>query len=199
MSNKILVFDQEEFTSKFVDKFSNALLRMPILVEDNIVIINDELKFNIGEEEYSYKLNFVNTVEKNIFDIRKDLYERSFPIVSFSHRREESLSTSEISSLIENGMSLEEALLKTKTIEEKEDFKINRINITKDEFFLKNLEDETDERMYRLKLMPISIFLKRLRTGKLTPVEAGDLLKDKAIFIKKIYPEKEWNKVLNKK
>lgn len=200
MSNKILVFDKDEFIQRFVDKFSNALLRMPVLIEDNnCIILNDELKFTVNGEEFSYKLNFLQTVEKNIFEIRKDMSDRVFPIVAFSHKREESLSTKEINELLSKGVSLEEALSRTKEIVEKEIFVINRINITKDEFFLKNVEDETDERMYKLKTMPVSILLKRLRTGKLTPEEAGDLLEDKAIFIKKIYPEREWNKILNKK
>jgi len=119
-------------------------------------------------------------------------------MVEFSHKREESLSVNEVKKLLNEGTSLEEALLKTKIVEDIEFFKIKKVILRKDELILKNTKDPEDERIYKLSI-PVSILLKRLNYGKISSKEAGNIIKDKTISIKKLYPEQEWNRILKEK
>jgi len=192
MIDRVEILNRDDYLQKFSRKFENALRRMPILpekvtVRDNIVTILNE------EEEYTYKINFNKEVETLIFEIRQDLYDKWFPVITFSNRREERLSVSDIKRLIEDGIPLEEALTRTHVTEEVEEFKINRVVVNRDEVFIKSTKDPEDERMYRMN-MPVTIFLKRLREGRIS--NSGDFFEKKSVFVKKIYPEKEWNKIL---
>ena len=197
MSSKINVFDKENFIQEFIKKFENALMNMPFIPE-KVTLLESTLTVETKDKSFDFTIDFSKTPKENIFHIRNYLYETIFPVVEFSHKREDSLSVKEIKELIDQGVSLEEALLKTKITEKIEAFKIKKVLLRKDELILKSLQDPEDERIYTLS-MPVSILLKRIYDGKINSKQAGNLLIEKTLSIKKIYPEQEWNKILKEK
>ena len=194
MSMKIEVVDTKSFIKDFKSTFENALLNMPIL-PDSLKIIDISFTIIVEGREYVFELDCQETVKENIFRIRQALEDSCFPVILFTDVREESFSSYEIKEMLKQGVTLEDALSKVKVTSKYEKYIVHKVLVKQDRLILRNEANPEDEVLYQMS-MPVTIFLKRLREGSITPEQAGELLKEKTVFSKKIYPVQEWNKII---
>lgn len=182
--------DKEKFLQDFKRKFDNVLIKRPIRAEVHIIEPEVYIKVLGREDIIKFKFNYLESVKKNIHDLIELLTE-TFPIVTKTTIYEEDLPMEEVERLVaKNIYSLDEALLKKKSISETEDFRITKVIINRDEVFVQSLDTGKIFRYYFH--MPISVYLKRYREYLWTSEQAGDIFFEKAEFIEEIFPEEEW-------
>ncbi len=186
------VLDKNAYIKTFKKKFDNVLRKVPVQATAEIVEPKVTVSVITHEDDLVYELDYSIPVKENIFNIRKDLMMKTFPVFEVVESQEVPLSIEEKDALISEGMSVEEGLSKTKMVETKVHYLIEKVIIDRDEMIV--MERGTVENLrHRYKLnMPISIFLKRMRE-QWTPKEVSDNFKEKAKYVNRIFDEKSWD------
>lgn len=201
MENDIVArFDKEEFIQDFMKKMKSVLLRVPIKAEVRLIEPKVIISVLSRKDDLEYELDYTLPVKKNIFNIRKDLMDKTFPTFIVETFKEVPYSPDEQEKLIhEEGYSVETALSAKKKIVSRVRFKIDKVIIDHDKMIV--LELDTGKRfLFKLKRYPISIFLKNLRTkwvGEEGEIEAGAVFNQHSIFLERIYSEKEYAEMKN--
>ncbi len=197
MTESIELFNEEAFIKDFIKKLESILQKAPIQARAKIIKSRVEITVVGFDTPIIYNFNYNLSVKENIYLLKEKLYKERYPTIDIITRTQEKYTPTEIEQLISEGLSLSEALLKFKLVETKEVYKISRVLIPKDQIFIKNINDETDEKMYRMK-MPLSIFLKRMRS-KWTKEETSAMFEKNAEFIRIIYPLEVWKELNTEK
>ena len=120
MLEEYKVFNKKKFLEDFKRKFNNVIKKSPILakvevIEPDVSIFVESYDNNPIKYTFDYNLN----VKLNIYNIRKMLKEKVFPIIEIESIIEESFTSEEVEELIfKEGYNVDEALSSVKQIKE---------------------------------------------------------------------------------
>ena len=176
--------DMHRYRSEFKTRFTNFCHKAPFLIsffieEQRVRVIDEATSL-----EFSFEWNITIPVKKFIFQIKETLVQNGcYPIIIGTTQTSRDVTPDEVAEEMANGVPLKDTTLKVVTKELKK-FMIDKVVIFKDFFILKDL---LTGQLLQYKLDHKSvIFLKKLRTNKLLPEEAGNYFFKEAEFIRKL-------------
>lgn len=186
------VFDKERFINNFKYKMNNLFKKMPL--DATIKLTEPELSIQLAnkEEPIHYILDYNIPVKKNVYRIKQLLFP-FFPVLKYRKIQKRKATAEESERLINDGMSIEDALNYTFEDENIETYVIHRQIVDRNEVFIIRQEDGK-EFQYRLKnSFPVSIFLVNIRTKIYKDAfEAGEDFFKNSEFLQNIFKEDEY-------
>lgn len=180
--------DTKKFKTIFAKKFKNFCSKLPILLSYELLPNGVIIYEHYGEDEEDnketilhYEYDYLNTVQKNIYNIKKHLYNY-FPVLTQVVNEEKSASSEEVNKKIAEGqITLENVTAKGYWTTIEKLWEIEKIIVDRDEIFIRELESKTLYR-YRLKF-PVVTFLKRIRNKEMDSKEAWNFFINKAVLL----------------
>lgn len=196
--------DEKEFLGEFKKRFENFCNRVPLFLkpyftENKVILYNyKSLKEMEKEKLFEYEFNYGKDVKENIYEIRKQLSQNYYPIMSQIKEEETHYEPEVLNKMISEGnASLDDVtpsggLLKTQKI----DWRIEKVVIGDDTILLRNLKDN---RVYMAHLrMPVTTFLKTILSEVTDPFERWTLFERKHHNLQLFYEVDKQNKKLSK-
>lgn len=182
-----MLFKDEDYTTQdfievFDKKFSNFCDKAPIVLSYKLTPVGCQLRNLFNQDFYEHRFDFTREVSSNINDIKVWMLENWYPVMVKTGVEYEDYTAQEIEKImIEEGLTLEEALKrKNKKQEIREEWRIEKVILRRDELFVRNLSTDQFFR-YRMH-MPTTVFLQRIR-DRYTPEEAFKIFSEKSILI----------------
>ena len=176
----------EEFLRLFRKKFDNFCQKAPILISYQANNTHVLLQNIYSREQHLHNFDYTKDVSENIKEIKDFLLDNWYPVMESEIIETIPLSDTETEQMIEQGVSIEEAVLSTRTEKTVVPWRIEKILVRKDEIFVRNL---VTDRFFRFKMhMPVTIFLKRLRE-KYNPAYAFKVFLEKSEKLNEIYKD----------
>lgn len=188
----------KDFGTEFRKRFSSFAEKAPVIISYRCTDINCTVSAVINEDDYemkTFEFDFTVDVKSNIKEIKDWLVENVYPVIICEKINYSNYTTEEIKELVDSEQyPLQEALALKKEEKIIARWRIEKIIIKRDEFFLRDLDSD---KMFRYQLnMPTPIFLRKLRNKSYTPEQLGELFFDKAKILNEIY--KDFEKMPNK-
>ena len=173
--------DTYKYRAEFNSRFSNFCHKAPFLLSFAL----DEKEVKIIDETtsmvYSFDWDITMPVKKFIYHIKEALIDNGcYPIIIQTTREERDPTPEEIAEEMADGVPLEDTTLKVVTKIQKK-YLIDKVIIFKDIFILRDLVTK-ELSQYKLDRKSV-IFLRKLRTNKITAEEAGDIFFEEAQLI----------------
>lgn len=173
-----------EFEKEFAKRFTNFCNKSPVELSFKTTMTAVYVHEHKSNEVKEFPFDFSQNVKSNIKTIKDWLVENKYPVMVEIKEETRDLTTDEIKKLIEEeGVSEDEALMAKHSDISYMRWRIERVIVRRDEFFLRNLEENL---VYHYKMnMPCILFLKKFRE-KLDPFEAYELFSNRSTLIQKI-------------
>lgn len=177
------------YQSEFSSRFSNFCKKAPLLISFAL----DEHEIKVIDEAtsmvYSFQWNILLPVKKFIYQIKETLIENGcYPIIIKTTQSERNPTPEEVAEEMADGIPIEDTTVKV-IEEEQKKYLIDKVVIFKDSFILRDL-DTKELLHYTLENRSV-LFLRKLRTNKISALEAGNIFFKEARFIKKVNPKEE--------
>lgn len=177
--------DARQFKVIFAKKFKNFCSKLPILISyklmPNGIIVyehfdeeNEENKQKILTYDYDYLLS----VQKNIYNIKKMLYPY-FPEMKQKIVKEVHATAEEVNTKISSGeISLDDVTSNGYLLISEKKWQIEKVIVGRDEIFIRDMDSKS---LYRYKLKyPVVTFLKKMRNNEITYKDAWEFFVNKA-------------------
>lgn len=179
-----MLFDKtntHKYRAEFNSRFSNFCHKAPLLLSFAL----DEKEVKVIDEAtsmvYSFSWDITIPVKKFIYQIKETLIKNGcYPVIIKTTKSERDPTPEEIAEEMADGIPLEETTIKIEITEQKK-YLIDKVVIFKDIFILRDLETE-DLCQFKLERKSV-LFLRKLRTNKMTEEEAGEFFFKEAKFI----------------
>lgn len=176
IENKII--EKSIWLKEFRKKFNSFSSKIPlytsyVIVGDSILLMSFHFSDCQREETLEFNLNFTKTIQENISLIKNHLItENYYPVIRFTETKIIPLSFEETQKLIEQqNIDPSEAVMRTKEIMIKTEYRIERIHTQENRVSLRNLKDN---KIYLYKMIvPVTILLEQINS---------DLLKAEKFF-----------------
>lgn len=177
--------DIKKFKSVFAKKFKNFCSKLPILISyeflpNGIIIYEhfDEEDENNKNQILYYEYDYLISVQKNIYNIKRKLYDY-LPVLTQVVNAEVEAGTQEVNAKIASGdISLDDVTSNGYRVMREKDWQIEKAIVDRDEIFIRDLSTKTLYR-YRLKY-PVVTFLKRIRKDEMNQKEAWEFFISKS-------------------
>lgn len=185
--------DAGKWKEDFLKKFQNLIKKAPIIAQ--ITMLENSVKIKEFKSEKNYEFTFDYSLPIKIFihNLVEIFEQEVYPVIILKKITFEKCTPEEVEKLIEEGMSVDEALSYKKEIIDSIRYRIYKTIINHDEIFIKN--ELTKERSrYKFPSGTVSLFFKKLRAG-ISEEEAGKYFFDNAQYLNRIYPENIWNEM----
>lgn len=193
VSENTIVVDKEQFVKVLLYKLKMVLKRSAFSFYHSIKFADPLVTITINtlEDDINYTVDYSIPVKKNIFNIKNILMEY-YPKFKFKNIKERKATGDEIEDLINNGMSVDEALVYNIQEEKIFTYLINRVLIDKNEIFIYCFELDKEFR-YRMKnSFPITLFLTKIKNKDYENLfELGNIFFENSIFLDSIISSDE--------
>ena len=200
VSDHVTVVDKEQFVKVFLYKLRNLLKRSAFAFYHSVQFADPYVHITISnlKEDLTYKIDYSLPVKKNIFYVKNLLLEY-FPVFKYVEMKERKATAEETEEMINNGMSVDQALTQTIKTKKELTYRIQRILIDKDEIFIYCKELDREFRYKMKSRLPLSLFLTKIKNKEYEDLyELGNIFFDNSIFLDTIIKNNETNKILKK-
>jgi hypothetical protein len=161
------IVNEKNFKKEFTKKFDNFCKKRPVLI--NYTLSNTELYLDIDfkKDIKIFEINYNMDVKSFIKEIDDWLRVNSYPVLKQVVIRNEKLSEEEVQNLIRSNIDIEKKVLEKNEKIEVINWRIEKIILGNDTFFIRNLKTN-DLYRYKAEKILLSSFLKNIKK-KWTP------------------------------